>query len=199
MTVINNGQDQFIKLYEKRREDELRLLGKVCLTPKCFACPVGQTGSVTVDIPPSQQIRFDCVSTNIATMEDVSQMLTLATSESIRQEKLMHSESTIKDIVLKMLPLLDSIEYGIKAYKNDISDVHCQGLIQMRKEGLRSLSDLGVFQIEAENKPFDPCYHYAVFHITDMDLPESTVKEVLLSGYFYKGEVIRYASVVVAN
>ena len=64
---------------------------------------------------------------------------------------------------------------------------------------LKILEENGVTLITGEGEPFDFNLQNAVAHIADVDLPENTVKQVMQTGYVYKGKVIRTASVIVAN
>ena len=61
------------------------------------------------------------------------------------------------------------------------------------------LEKLGVKEIEAEGKTFDPNFHNAVSQITDENLGENTVAAVLQKGYIMGSKVIRHAMVTVAN
>ena len=58
---------------------------------------------------------------------------------------------------------------------------------------------LGITEIEAEGKPFDPNFHNAVMHVEDETLGEGVVAEVLQKGYCRGERVLRYAMVKVAN
>jgi molecular chaperone GrpE (heat shock protein) len=61
------------------------------------------------------------------------------------------------------------------------------------------LEENGIKIISGEGEPFDFNLQNAVAHVTDVDLPENTVKQVMQTGYVYKGKVLRTASVIVAN
>ena len=61
------------------------------------------------------------------------------------------------------------------------------------------LSKMGVSEIEAQGKEFDPNLHNAVMHVEDDSVGENTVVEVLQKGYMKGDKVIRYAMVKVAN
>lgn len=61
------------------------------------------------------------------------------------------------------------------------------------------LKKLGVSEIEAEGKPFDPALHNAVSQKEDENFGENTVCQVFQKGYMIGDKVIRHAMVVVAN
>ena len=68
---------------------------------------------------------------------------------------------------------------------------------------LRSFSEvlekLGIKEIEALGKTFDPELHNAVFHVDDESYGEQEKIEVLQKGYIIGDRVLRYAMVKVAN
>ena len=64
---------------------------------------------------------------------------------------------------------------------------------------METLSKLGVAEIEAEGKQFDPNVHNAVMHIEDENLGENEVVEVFMKGYAKGDKVLRHSMVKVAN
>jgi molecular chaperone GrpE (heat shock protein) len=66
-------------------------------------------------------------------------------------------------------------------------------------KALQILSDNNVQIIMGEGEPFDYNVQTAVAHVSDVELPDNTVKQVMQAGYMYKGKVLRPASVIVAN
>ena len=58
---------------------------------------------------------------------------------------------------------------------------------------------MGVKEIEAMGKTFDPNLHNAVFHVDDDNYGENEIVEVLMKGYTKGDKVIRYSMVKVAN
>ena len=72
--------------------------------------------------------------------------------------------------------------------------------VEMTQKQLRgALAKLGVSEMEAEGKPFDPALHNAVAHVEDKSLGENTVAKVLQKGYLLNGKVVRHAIVQTAN
>ena len=64
---------------------------------------------------------------------------------------------------------------------------------------LKSLQEAGLEQIEAVGKEFDPNLHNAVMHVEDENLGENVVANEFQKGYTYKGTVVRFSMVQVAN
>ena len=67
------------------------------------------------------------------------------------------------------------------------------------EKAVEILEQNGVTRITGEGRPFDFNLQNAVAHVSDGDLPENTVKQVMQAGYMYQGKVLRTAQVIVAN
>ncbi len=100
------------------------------------------------------------------------------------------------DVVMSLLPVIDNFERAEKFSKDESVE---EGMALIKKQFSEFLKKIGVEEIEAENKPFDPNFHNAVLHEDREDLPENTVVEVLQKGYRLGEKVIRHAMVKVAN
>jgi len=59
------------------------------------------------------------------------------------------------------------------------------------------LSQDGLKEIEALNKPFDPNFHYALEKLSIKDKPNGINLEVVQKGYLYKDQILRPAMVKV--
>ena len=105
-----------------------------------------------------------------------------------------------KDVLEKMLEVLDNFERGLEAVsEEDQDDAFVQGMQMVYKQMLETLDKLGVKPIEAVGKPFDPDYHNAVMHEDSEDAGENEVVEEFQKGYLYHDDVIRHSMVKVAN
>ena len=62
-----------------------------------------------------------------------------------------------------------------------------------------TLKKLGVTEMEALGKEFDPNLHNAIKQVEDENFGENTVCEIFQKGYMLKDKVIRHAIVAVAN
>ena len=107
-------------------------------------------------------------------------------------------ERDVASFVEKIIPIIDNLEYATK-FAQDQDNPYTKGIIQTYENAMKILANSGVQIIAGEGKPFDYNLQNAVAHVTDVDLPENTVKQVMQTGYAYKGKVIRTASVIVAN
>ena len=116
-----------------------------------------------------------------------------------RTEKEKAANYTIgaKSVIEKLLPVLDNFERGLAGA--NMEDAFAQGMEKIYKQMQTTMNDLGVTEIDAVGKEFDPNLHNAVMHVDDESLGENVVAEVLQKGYMYKDQVVRYAMVKVAN
>lgn len=100
------------------------------------------------------------------------------------------------DVVLSLLPVIDNFERAEKFSEDKNVE---EGMALIRKQFNEFLKKIGVEEIEAEMKPFDPNFHNAVLHEDREDVDENIVVEVLQKGYKLGEKVIRHAMVKVAN
>ena len=70
-----------------------------------------------------------------------------------------------KDIIEKILPVVDSFERGLATVENPEEDPFADGMNKVYKQFTTALDELGVTVIEAVGKEFDPNLHNAVMHV----------------------------------
>ena len=105
-----------------------------------------------------------------------------------------------RDVIEKLLPVVDNFERGLKSIPEDQKDGPvASGMEMIYKQLITVLTDLGVTPIEAVGQEFDPNFHNAVMHAEDEELGENTVSEEFQKGYKYKDTVLRHSMVKVAN
>ena len=105
-----------------------------------------------------------------------------------------------RDVIEKLLPVVDNFERGLKSIPEDQKDGPvASGMEMMYKQLITVLTDLGVTPIEAVGQEFDPNFHNAVMHAEDEELGENTVSEEFQKGYKYKDAVLRHSMVKVVN
>ena len=105
-----------------------------------------------------------------------------------------------KDIIEKILPVLDNFERGLAAVPEDVKgSSFAEGVEMIYKQFVKTLEDAGVEAIEAVGQQFDPNIHNAVMHIDDENFGENEISQELLKGYKYRGTVVRHSMVQVAN
>ena len=102
-----------------------------------------------------------------------------------------------RDIVEKMLPIVDNFERGLAQAPED--DPFAEGMKMIYKQMMTAFDEMGVKPIEAVGKEFDPNLHNAVMHVEDESVGENIVVEEFQKGYTYKDFVVRHSMVKVAN
>ena len=117
------------------------------------------------------------------------------------REKSQMFDFGAKDIVEKILPVIDNMERGLATVAPEVleNDAFAQGMEKVYKHFMTVLEGGGVKPIEAVGNEFNPDFHNAVMHIDDETLGENVVAEVLLKGYTYRDSVVRHSMVKVAN
>lgn len=113
------------------------------------------------------------------------------------KEKQDAYDNALTKAVTEVLSVIDNFERALTAECADAN--FKKGVEMIFRQYTAILEKLGVKEIEAEGKPFDPNFHNAVSQITDENLGENTVAAVLQKGYIMGNKVIRHAMVTVAN
>lgn len=105
-----------------------------------------------------------------------------------------------RNILEKILPIIDNFERAAGNVPEEMKDsAYAQGIEKVCRSSMDTLKALGVEPIEALGKSFDANLHNAVMHVEDESRGENEIVEELQRGYQYKGKVIRYSMVKVAN
>ena len=116
------------------------------------------------------------------------------------KEKSHMYEVGARDVIEKILPVVDNFERGIKSIPEEEREAPvASGMEMIYKQLMTVLTDLGVTPIEAVGQEFDPNVHNAVMHVENEELGENIVAEEFQKGYQYKDAVLRYSMVSVAN
>ena len=116
------------------------------------------------------------------------------------KEKSAMYEVGAKDVIEKILPVVDNFERGFQGVSEEEKDQpFIQGMDKVYKQMMTVLEGLGVKPIEAVGQEFNPDFHNAVMHVEDEDAGENVVVEEFLKGYTYRDNVVRYSMVKVAN
>ena len=116
------------------------------------------------------------------------------------KEKSAMYEIGAKDVVEKILPVVDNFERGLQSVPEDQKDdPFVDGMDKIYKQLMTTLEGIGVKPIEAVGQEFDPNFHNAVMHVEDEELGENVVAEEFQKGYMYRDSVVRHSMVKVAN
>ena len=139
-------------------------------------------------------------------IEDLTDKLTRQMAEFDNYRKRTEKEKTAmyeigaKEVVEKILPVVDNFERGLAAVPEDKKDdSFVAGMEMIYKQIMTSLEEIGVKPIEAVGKEFNPDFHNAVMHIEDEELGDNIVAEEFQKGYTYRESVVRHSMVKGAN
>ncbi|MBD5141044.1 MAG: nucleotide exchange factor GrpE [Ruminococcus sp.] len=113
------------------------------------------------------------------------------------QEKLNASSDATARAALEVISVIDNFERAVAAECSD--ENYKKGVEMIYGQFLEVIKKLGVEEIDALGKEFDPNMHNAVSQVEDENFGENTVSQVYQKGYKLGDKVIRCAMVVVAN
>ena len=116
------------------------------------------------------------------------------------KEKAAKFDMGAKNVVEKVLPIVDNFERGLAAVTEEEQDnAFVKGMEAVYKQFTTVLEEIGVTPIEAVGKEFDPNLHNAVMHDEDETKEANIISEEFQKGYMYKDSVVRHSMVKVVN
>ena len=136
--------------------------------------------------------------------EEVKDQLlrTAAEYDNFRKRSARESDRKFNDgvshAVTQILPILDTLEMAANAACAD--ENYKKGVTMTLDKAAQALAKLNITEIEALGKPFDPNLMNAVQQVPAAEGQESgTVVQVFQKGYKIGDQIIRHATVVVAE
>ena len=129
-------------------------------------------------------------------------MRTAAEYDNYRKRTAREKDATFNNgvtfAVTQLLPVVDTLEMAAAAPTED--ENYKKGVEMTLTKCVEAFGKLGIQEIEALGKPFDPELHSAVMQDPATDeAPSGTVTRVLQKGYQLDGKVVRHAAVAVAE
>ena len=116
------------------------------------------------------------------------------------KEKSQMFDMGAKNVIEKILPVVDNFERGLAAVPEEEKDSSfVEGMNKIYKQLMTELDNLGVKPIEAKGTEFNPDFHNAVMQVENDELESGTVAEELLKGYTYHDTVVRHSMVSVVS
>lgn len=95
-------------------------------------------------------------------------------------------------LILKLLPIIDDLEYAIEAgKKNKRNNGLLEGIKMVLKNFSEALENEGISKIDAIGKPFDSSKHESAEKVITEEFKEGTVVEEIRKGYVFKERIIR--------
>ncbi|MGI5896692.1 MAG: nucleotide exchange factor GrpE [Oscillospiraceae bacterium] len=116
---------------------------------------------------------------------------------TVKEKGELYDDATAK-CVAEIVAVVDNFERAL-ASPCDGGEEFKKGVQMIFDQLMQTLGKMGVTEIEAVGKPFDPELHNAVSRVEDETVGENTVCQVYQKGFKLKDKVIRHAMVVVAN
>ena len=113
------------------------------------------------------------------------------------KERLDASADATAKAALEIISVIDNFERAMAAECSD--EGYKKGVEMIYGQFTEVVKKLGVEEIDALGKEFDPNLHNAVSQVEDENFGENTVSQVYRKGYKLGDKVIRCAMVVVAN
>lgn len=117
----------------------------------------------------------------------------------VTQEKLQAASRGKADLLRAMLPILTNMRLALQHAEEDAEAVK-QGVQMIWQQFEGFMRDQGVEPVATVGEPFDPAHHEALSTIpaTNDHLPDTIVAEIK-AGYFFEGQLLSPAQVVVAR
>lgn len=116
---------------------------------------------------------------------------------TVKEKETLYQDAKA-DTIKEFLAVYDNLERAAGAPGGE-ENPHKKGLVMILTQYKELLKKLGVTEIEAQGRTFDPERHEAVMHIDDENLGENQVAQVFQTGFALGDRVIRCAVVQVAN
>ena len=124
----------------------------------------------------------------------------LAEYDNYRRRSQKERESIYSDVradtVKRFLPVYDNL---LRAAAHEQDEEARQGAVQILAQFKSVLESIGVTEIDALGKKFDPALHEALLHIDDEKYGEGEIVLELEKGFKMGDKVIRFSKVQVAN
>lgn len=136
---------------------------------------------------------FDKIQRNAAEFDNYKK-------RTVKEKEALYTDA-FADAVQAFLPVVDNMERALAAITEDSNEVKTlkEGVDMVFNQLKEVFVKLGVEEIEADGKTFDPNLHNAVMHIEDDSYGENQVAEVFQKGYKLKDKVLRHSMVKVVN
>ena len=145
----------------------------------------------------------DASAEKIAELEDKVKRQ-LAEFENFRnrteKEKTAMFETGAKNVIEKILPVIDNFERGFATVQpEDEEDAFVGGMRMVYKQLMTELESIGVKPIEAVGQEFDPNFHNAVMQVESEEYESGIVAAEFQKGYTYRYSVVRHSMVSVVQ
>lgn len=116
------------------------------------------------------------------------------------KEKSQMYEIGAKDVIEKILPVVDNFERGLAAVsEEEKTNPFMEGMEKIYKHLMTTLEEIGVKPIEAAGQEFNPDFHNAVMQVESEEYESGVIAQELQKGYTYRDGVVRHSMVAVVS
>ena len=125
----------------------------------------------------------------------------LAEYDNFRKRSQKEREAIYSDVradtISLFLPVYDNLLRAVQQATED--EAYLRGVEMILNQMKEIMEKLGVKEIEAVGKPFNPDLHNAVMHVEDENYGEGEIIQEFQKGFLLGDKVIRFSMVQVAN
>lgn len=161
--------------------------------------PAEETGETTVEETEPEKTEAELLQEKLSEAND-KYLRMLAEYDNYRRRSQKERENIYADVradtVRKLLPVYDNL---LRAAAQEPNEDVKKGMEAILTQFTTILTSLGVAEIEAVGKRFDPTLHEALLHIEDEKYGEGEIVLELEKGFKLGDKVIRFSKVQVAN
>ena len=112
------------------------------------------------------------------------------------KEKAAMYEIGAKDIIEKILPVVDNFERGLASIPEEEKGTpFAEGMEMIYKQLIGELEKMDVRPIPAVGEEFDPNLHNAVMQVESDEYESGVIAQELQKGYTYRDSVVRHSMV----
>lgn len=115
-----------------------------------------------------------------------------------RQDAIRYANESLLE---RIIPILDNFEMALAAGNAPNTSVESlqSGISMIHQQLKAAMKEVGLEEIDASGKPFDPNLHEAISQQESTATPEGHVVQQMRKGYKLRDRLLRPASVVVAK
>lgn len=119
----------------------------------------------------------------------------------VEQEKTVAREAGQASAILKLLPVIDTIERAVNHVPENLKeDKWAQGIVNLTKNLERALEGLNLRRIDASaGADFNPELHEAIQFDEEAEGEKEVIEEELQAGYLLQGRPVRHSMVKVTR
>ncbi|CAM2008878.1 nucleotide exchange factor GrpE [Acanthopleuribacter pedis] len=195
---MNDGQE-----VQENQEGEVKNDETKDTPPEAVAEAEEVTGIEVVNPAETEPTEEDRVAELEAQVKDFQNKFLRARAdlENFRKRSEREKQDAVKranrGLLTDLLDVNDNFERATTSI-TDEKDPFVVGVLMIRKQLQDTLTQNGLEEVEALERPFDPYLHEAFAYEPSAEYPENTVIQVFQKGYKHQGQLLRAAKVKVS-